>query len=47
MLKHLNIPKAVLNQQVPQRGSAIFHTGRWMTIEMAKILSTLIVEFEN
>lgn len=51
VLKQLNIPKvyykAALNQRVPLGGSAIFHTGRWMTIEMAEILSTLIVEFEN
>lgn len=39
--------KSALNQQVPLGGSAIFHTGRWMTTEMAKILAPLIVEFQN
>lgn len=51
VLKSLNIPpvryKSALNQQVPLGGSAIFHTGKWMTTEMAKILAPLIVEFEN
>lgn len=51
ILKELNIPsihyKSPLNQQVPLGGSAVFHTGRWMTIEMAKILATTILEFEK
>lgn len=49
--KRLNIPrklhKSALNQKIPLGGSAIFHTGNWMTIEMAEILAPLIVEFEN
>lgn len=39
--------QSALNQQVPLGGSAIFHTGRWMTIEMAKILATTITEYES
>lgn len=51
ILKKLKIQKirykSALNQQIPLGGSAIFHTGRWMTIEMAEILATTIVDFEN
>ncbi|VVC37808.1 P-loop containing nucleoside triphosphate hydrolase [Cinara cedri] len=51
ILQQLNIPKtyyqSALNQRVPLGGSAIFHTGRWMTIEMVKILATTIIEFEG
>lgn len=51
ILKSLNIPNirynSAMKQRVPLGGSAIFHTGRWMTIEMAEILATLIVEYER
>lgn len=51
VLKDLNIPdvyyKSALKQRIPLGGSAIFQTGRWMTIEMAEILSALIIEFES
>ncbi|XP_025193072.1 dynein regulatory complex protein 11-like, partial [Melanaphis sacchari] len=51
ILKELNIPdiryKSALKQRLPLGGSAIFQTGRWMTIEMAEILAMLIIEFEN
>lgn len=39
--------QSALNQRVPLGGSAIFHTGRWMTIEMAQILATTITAFES
>lgn len=35
------------SQRVPLGGSAIFLTGRWMSIEMAEILAKIIMEFEN
>lgn len=51
ILKRLRIPDkfymSALNQRVPLGGSAIFHTGRWMSMEMAEILGPLIVEFEK
>lgn len=51
ILKQLRIPdkyyESALNQRVPLGGSAIFHTGRWMSIEMAEILGPLIIEFEK
>lgn len=51
ILKTLNIPNiqynSALKQRVPLGGSAIFHTGKWMTIEMAEILAILIIEYER
>ncbi|XP_050527914.1 dynein regulatory complex protein 11-like [Daktulosphaira vitifoliae] len=51
VLKSLKIPKiqysSALNQRIPLGGSAVFHTGRWMTIEMGKILATIIVNLEE
>ncbi|XP_050433854.1 dynein regulatory complex protein 11-like [Adelges cooleyi] len=51
ILRQLNIPKmhyrSALNQRVPLGGSAVFLTGRWMTVEMAKILAVIIVELEE
>lgn len=51
ILKQLRIPdkyyKSAFNQRVPLGGSAIFHSGRWMSIEMAEILGPLIVQFEK
>jgi len=38
---------SALNQRVPLGGSAIFLTGRWMSIEMAEILATVIEQFEK
>lgn len=38
---------SALNQRVPLGGSALFHTGRWVSMEMAEILGPLIVEFEK
>lgn len=51
ILKSLNIPNirynSPLKQRIPLGGSALFHTGKWMTIEMAEILAILIIEYER
>lgn len=51
ILKSLNIPNirynSALKQRIPLGGSALFHTGKWMTIEMAEILAILIIEYER
>lgn len=49
-MRGLDIPrmnyKSALKQRVPLGGSAIFHTGRWITMEMAQELTTFITEFD-
>lgn len=51
ILKKLNIPTkhygSALKQRQPLGGSAIFLTGRYLTIEQATILAPMITAYEN